>query len=161
MHDAGILSRPLRPVIKNRLYREIGEKGKRGIGKRGTDKRGRRETKSLNSRSLFPYSPLPLFPFLSVVGINDAGGETAAVISVVVVVDQQIKSSIDRCGKCCLAADQEDLRRLAVCLKYVTDESAHSRGRYRTPVGAKDRAGTQASAIRRYDSNPLSCCDIS
>src|SRR4029453_5648430 len=128
MHDAGILPRPLRAVIKNRLYREIGEKGKRGTGRRGTNKRGRSENKSLNSCSpipLFPYSPFPLFPFspLSVVGINDARGETAAVIPVVVVVGQQIKSSIDRCSKCCLAADEEDLRRLAVRLKYVTKKN--------------------------------------
>jgi isochorismate synthase EntC len=46
-------------------------------------------------------------------------------------------------------------------LKYVTDQSAHSRGWYRTPVGAKDPAGTHASAIRSHNSNPWSRCYVS
>src|SRR6266542_1844893 len=79
----------------------------------------------------------------SIVGINDARAEAAAVITVVVVVDEQVQSPVGRGGKRCLVADQENLRGLAIRLKYVTNQRADTRGRQRTSASAEDRPGTE------------------
>src|SRR4026207_449045 len=88
----------------------------------------------------FPYSALP-FPVLPVFRINDSGTETPAVIRIIVVINHQIQSTIDRRGQGCLAANQEDLRQLPVGLKYVANQ--------RTDTGRRHRIGRCSQDSRR------------
>ena len=84
MHDDGILARPHVPVTKNRFLKGNGGKGNRPA-----------------VPLPFPLYAFPLLPcFLSIVGINDASAEAAAVIAVVVIVDHQVESAINRSCKC-------------------------------------------------------------